>query len=63
MAIEKEIEDSGSIQAAGTGEKRKEDRPYSSSGKRQKTSAPHVFQGQGHDYQGQGQTRASTQPG
>ena len=34
MAIEREIEDSRSIQASGTSEKRKEDHPSSSLGKR-----------------------------
>ena len=54
MSIEREIEDARSIQAAGTSEKRKDDQPSSSSGKRQKTSAPRVFQGRGYGYQGQG---------
>ena len=57
---EREIEDAWSIRAVGTSEKRKEDQPSSSFGKRQKTSAPRVFQGRGRGYQGQGQTRAST---
>ena len=52
-----------SILALGTIEKRKEDQPSSSSGKRHKTYAPRVFQGRGRGYQGQGQTRASTQLG
>ena len=34
----------------GTSGKRKEDQPSSSTGKRQKTSAPRVFQGRGHGY-------------
>ena len=34
MTIEREIEDAQSIRAAGTNEKRKEDQPSSSSGKR-----------------------------
>ena len=63
MAIKREIEDARSIRAVGTSEKRKEDQPSSSSRKRQKTYAPRVFQGWGCSYQGQGQTRASTQPG
>ena len=42
MAIEREIEDARSIQDAGTSSKRKEDRPSSSSGKRQRTSIPRV---------------------
>ena len=63
MAIEREIEDAWSIRALGTNEKRKKDLPSSSLGKRHKTSAPRVFQGRGRGYQGQGQTRASTQSG
>ena len=58
---EREIEDAWRIRASGTSEKRKEVQPSSSLGKRQKTSAPRMFQGRGHGYQGQGQTRASTQ--
>ena len=63
MAIEREIKDARSIQDAGTSEKRKEDQPSSSSGKKQKTSIPRGFQGQDRGYQGQGQTRASSQSG
>ena len=40
MAIEREIEDARSIRAVGTIEKRKEDQPSSSLGKRHKTSTP-----------------------
>ena len=54
LAIEREVDDTWSIRDMGAGAKRKEHQPSSSSGKRQKTSAPRVFQGQGHDYQGQG---------
>ena len=54
MAIEREIEDARIIRASGTNEKRKEDQPSSSLGKRQKTYAPRLFQGRGCDYQGQG---------
>ena len=43
MAIEREIEDARSIRDAGTSGNRKEDRPSSSTGERQKTSAPRVF--------------------
>ena len=43
MAIKREIEDAQSIRAVGTSEKRKKDQPSSSTGKRQKTSAPRVF--------------------
>ena len=46
-----------------TSEKRKEDQPSSSKGKRQKTFAPRVFQRRGRGYQDQGKTGASTQPG
>ena len=47
----------------GASIKRKENQYFSSSGKRQKTVMPRGPQGQGHDYQGEGQTRASSQPG
>ena len=63
MAIEREIEDAHSIRASGTSEKRKEDQFSSSLEKRQKTSSPRGFQGRGRGYQGQGQTRASSQSG
>ena len=46
LTIEREIEDARSTWEAGVGSKR-EDRPSSSSEKRQKTSAPHEFQDQG----------------
>ena len=48
LIIELEIEDARGIRVADAGEKR-EDRPSSSSGKRQKTSASHEFQDQGQD--------------
>ena len=63
LAIEKEVEDAWCIQDTGASGKRKEDQPSFSSGKKQKTSTPRGFQGRGHDYQGQGQTRASSQSG
>ena len=47
MAIEREIEDARSIRVVGTSEKRKEDQPSSSSGKKQKTSISYGFQGRG----------------
>ena len=50
MAIDREIEDARSIQAEGTSEKRKEDQPSSSLGKRQKNSSPRVCQGRGRSY-------------
>ena len=43
LTIEREIEDARSTRDAGVGSKR-EDHPYSSLGKRQKTSASHEFQ-------------------
>ena len=49
LTIKKEIEDARSTRDAGVGSKR-EDQPSSSSGKRQKTSASHEFQGQGQDW-------------
>ena len=55
LTIEREIEDARSTRDASVGSKR-EDQPYSSSGKRQKTSASHEFQDQGQDW-------ASSQPG
>ena len=51
MTIKIKIEDAQSIRAASTSEKR-EDQPFFSSGKRQKTYAPRVFQGRGRGYQG-----------
>ena len=55
LTIEREIEDARSTRDASVGSKR-EDQPFSSSGKRQKTSASHEFQDQGQDW-------ASRQPG
>ena len=46
--IEREIEDAWGIRVADAGEKR-EDKPSSSSGKRQKPSSLHEFQDQGQD--------------
>ena len=54
LTIEREIEDARSTQDVSVGIKR-EDKPSSSSGKRQKTSASHEFQDQGQDW-------ASSQP-
>ena len=48
LTIEREFEDARSTRDASVGSKR-EDQPSSSSGKRQKTSASHEFQDQGHD--------------
>ena len=49
LPIEREIEDARSTRDAGVGSNR-EDQLSSSSGKRQKTSASHVFQDQGQDW-------------
>ena len=49
LIIEREIEDARNTRDAGVGSKR-EDQPFSSSGKRQKTSASHEFQDQGQDW-------------
>ena len=49
LTIEREIEDARNTRDMGVGSKR-EDRPSSSSGKRQKTSASHEFQDQGQDW-------------
>ena len=49
LTIEREIEDARSTRDAGVSSKR-EDKPSSSSGKRQKTSASHKFQDQGQDW-------------
>ena len=55
LTIEREIEDARSTRDVSVGSKR-EDQHFSSSGKRQKTSASHEFQDQGQDW-------ASSQPG
>ena len=49
LTIEREIEDARSTRDAGVGSKR-EDRPFSSSGKRHKTFASHEFQDQGQNW-------------
>ena len=49
LTIEREIEDAQSTRDAGVGSKR-EDQPFSSSEKRQKTSTSHEFQDQGQDW-------------
>ena len=43
----------------GVGTKMKEDQSSSNPGKKQKTSIPHGFRGQGHGHQGQGQGQLS----
>ena len=47
LAIEREIEDTRSIQDTGASAKRKENQSSSSSRKKQKTFVSHGFQGQG----------------
>ena len=56
MAIKREVDDARNIQGAGVKDKTRESQPSSSSsGKKQKSSTPQGFQGQGHSYQGRGQ--------
>ena len=63
MAIEGEIEDARSVLYTFASDKRKEGQPSSRSGKKLKASRSRGFQGQGHDYQGQGHVRAPSQSG
>ena len=60
---EREINDSQSIRDRGAGDKRKEGQSSSSSRKKQRTSVPRGFSGQGHDFQGQIQIKAPSQSG
>ena len=62
IARSREIEDARSIRDAGVSGKRKEDQPSSSSRKKQKTSIPRGFQGQGRSHQSQGHIKAPGQP-
>ena len=50
FAIEKEVEDAWSIRDTGASGKMKEDKPSSSSRKKQKTFIPRGFQGRGSGY-------------
>ena len=60
ITIEREVDDARNVRDAGVNVKRKESRSLSfSSGKKQRTSAPQGFQGQGCGYQGQGQGQSS----
>ena len=43
MAIKRDIDDTKSIRDAGSSGKKKEGRPSSSTGKKQRTSTPHKF--------------------
>ena len=54
LAIEREIDDAWSIRDMGAGYKRKEGQHSSSSGKKQRTSVPRGFSGQGRGSQGRG---------
>ena len=63
LAIEREIDDAWSIRDMGAGYKRKEGQHSSSSGKKQRTSVPRGFSGQGRGSQGQSQIRAPSQTG
>ena len=60
MTIKKVVVYAQSIRDAGIKDKRKKSQPFSSSsGKKQKTSTPQGFQGQGCGYQGQEQGQLS----
>ena len=50
LAIEKEIDDARRIRDTGAGDKWKEGQPSSSSGKKQRTSIPRGFSGQGRGF-------------
>ena len=63
LAIEREIDDARSIRDTGASDKRKEGQPSSSSGKKQRTSVPRGFSGQGRGSQGQSQIKAPSQSG
>ena len=63
LAIEREIDDAQSIRDTGTGDKQNEGQPSSSSGKKQRTSIPRGFSGQGRGFQGQIHIRAPSQSG
>ena len=64
MIIEREVEDTRSIQDAGASAKMKENQPSSSSsGKKHRTSASREFQRQGRCYQGQSQGQLSQDRG
>ena len=63
LVIEREIDDARSIRDMGAGDKRKEGKPSLISGKKQRTSVPRGFSGQGRGFQGQSQIRAPSQSG
>ena len=52
IVIEKEVDDAQNIRDVGVKDKKRETQPsFSNSGKRQRSSTPQGFQGQGHSYQ------------
>ena len=57
------VDDIQAIQDMGVGSKRKEDPSSSNPGKKQKTSVPQGYPGQGQDYQDQGQDETFSQAG
>ena len=61
LSIEREIDDARSIRDTGAGDKRKEGQPSSRSGKKQRTSVPRGFSGQGRGFQSQIKIRAPSQ--
>ena len=50
LAIEREVDDTWSIQDMGAGAKRKENQSSSNLGNKQKTSIPRGFKRRGHGY-------------
>ena len=63
LAIKREIDDARSIRDTGAGDKQKEGKPSSSSGKKQRTYVPRGFLGQGRGFQVQSQIRAPSHSG
>ena len=63
LAIEREIDDARSIRDTGACDKQKEGQPSSSSRKKQRTSVPRGFLGQGRCFQGQSKIKTPSQSG
>ena len=63
MTTKGEVDVIRDIQDMGAGTKRKGDQPYSSSGKKQKTSVSQGYPGQGRGHQDQGQDGTISQAG
>ena len=64
LIIEREVDGARSIRDAGASNKKRGSQDFSSgSGKKQRTSVPRGFQGQGRSQQGQGQVRVTSQAG